>query len=565
MAVETCETGEHPRRREFLTCAAHLTAALSVGARLGWTKRAAPRPPNILYLLCDDLGYGDVHCLNPQRGKIATPNIDRVASQGMIFSDAHSGSAVCTPARYGVLTGRYAWRSSLQSGVLYGYSPPLIAPQRTTVASLLRRNGYRTALIGKWHLGWGWSNLDSRPRKAHSVQVTEEQLGHRLGDILTESAQQELDGIDYGKAIQGGPSSLGFDYFYGLTAPDFAPFVWIENDRVTTPPTEIKRVIRLGIGQHEYEPERILPDLTRRASEYIRREAAKPAQPFFLEFTLTSPHSPLLPTREWRGRSGLGLYADWVMQTDAAIGEVLKALDQAGAADNTLVIITSDNGCAPYIGVRDEYGEDVRGHMRPTTAVRELEEAGHFPSAGYRGYKSDTWDGGHRVPFLVRWPGKVRPGSSSGQLVCLTDLMTTCAAILNTGLPADAGEDSISFLPALSGTTAPRMREAIVHHSGSGKFAIRQGKWKLLLGPGSGGWSQPTDVVAAREGLAPVQLFNMAADPGEQSNVQGDHTGIVRRLISLLESYVKNGRSTPGRAQKNDVPVDIWKGTVYKR
>lgn len=540
-------------RREFLA-----GAAASAGA--------AARRPNIVYLLCDDLGYGDVHCLNPKRGRIPTPNIDRLAGQGMIFTDAHSGSSVCTPTRYGVYTGRYAWRSTLQSGVYNGYSPPLIPEGRLTVASLLKTHGYHTALIGKWHLGWGWARVDERSRPAHLSQVKEEQLGYREGDVLTTAQQQALDGVDYGKPIRGGPAALGFDTFYGLTAPDFPPFVWIENDRVTAPPTMVKRVIRLGVGQREYEAERLLPELTRRAVGYIEdRKAAKDGRPFFLAFTLTAPHSPLVPAKEWRGRSGMGLYGDWVMQADAAAGEVLRALERTGMARDTMVVFTSDNGCATYVGLRDEFGEDVAGRMRRGGAVRELEEAGHFPSAGYRGYKADTWDGGHRVPFIVRWPGKVRPGSTSGQMVCLTDLMATCAEMLDARLPANAGEDSVSMLPAFGGGAG--RREAIVHHSVSGKFAVRQGRWKLMLSPGSGsgGWSAPNDAAAARQGLPPLQLFDMVEDPGERRNLLESRPEIAARLVRLLETYVENGRSTPGPKQSNDTAVDIWKGTSWRR
>ncbi len=521
-------------------------------------RKGVVKAPNIVYLLADDLGYGDVHCLNPRRGRIPTPNLDRLAERGMTFTDAHSGSAVCTPTRYGVLTGRYCWRTRLQRGVLGGYSLPLISERRMTVASLLRSNGYRTALFGKWHLGLDWPRVDaSRPPGCNGEELT-------VGDVLSREAQQKLDNVDYRRAIRGGPAALGFDYFYGVSAPNLAPFVWIENDHVLGEPTQVQRVMYTGIGQPGYRAEDILPSLTRRVRQHLdERGAANAGEPFFLAFMLTAPHSPLVPTKEWLGRSGLGLYGDFVMQTDSAVGQVLNALERNGLAGNTLVIVSSDNGCAPYVGVRDRFGDDVRGHTRGLTAVHELERAGHYPSAEYRGYKSDVWDGGHRVPFIAAWPGVVEPGTTCKQLTCLTDLLATCAEIAGAKLPDGAGEDSISILPLLSGKPGP-VRDAVVHHSAQGRFAIRQENWKLVLGPGSGGWSQPNDKAAVEEGLPSIQLYDMSADAGEQVNLQDKHPDVVSRLSRLLEKYVAEGRSTRGPRQANDVTVDIWKGPAYR-
>ncbi len=323
------------------------------------------------------------------------------------------------------------------------------------------------------------------------------------------------------------------------------------------------RVIRPGVGAPGFEPFEALPSLTGRVTEYIGKHAAeaKSGKPFFLMYTLPAPHSPVVPTTEWQGKSGLGNYADWVMQTDAAIGAVMDALDRGGLAGNTLLIVTSDNGCAPYNGVTDKLGEDVRGNMRNYTAIGELEAAGHFASAQYRGYKADIWEGGHRVPYFVRWPGKVKAGSGCAELICLTDLMATCADILALRVPPNAGEDSVSIAPALFGKARAPLREAVVHHSIQGKFALRQGEWKLVFGPGSGGWSQPGDKQARQQGLPSVQLYDMAADPAEARNLQAAHPELVRGMIHLLELYVAEGRSTPGAAQQNDVPVDIWKRT----
>jgi arylsulfatase A-like enzyme len=294
------------------------------------------------------------------------------------------------------------------------------------------------------------------------------------------------------------------------------------------------------------EPVDMLPTLTRHASDYVA-ERAKTGRPFFLYLALNSPHGPIVPTEEWQGKSGLGDYGDYVMETDWAVGEVMAALDTAGIAGNTLLIFASDNGCAPV------------------AKVSKLEQQGHFPSAQFRGYKADIWDGGHRIPFLVRWPGHIRAGSASDQLICLTDLMATCADLFGTELPDNAGEDSVTILPALLGKADRPLREAVVHHSINGSFSLRQGPWKLELCPGSGGWSSPKDADAIKEGLPPIQLYNLADDIGEQINVEAANPEIVGKLTALLEQYVADGRSTPGAKQNNDAPVEISKTRIVKR
>ena len=467
---------------------------------------AAAEAPNIVYILCDDLGYGDVQALNPARGKIATPRLDRLAGEGLAFTDAHSGSSVCTPTRYGIMTGRYAWRSRLKNGVLGGTSPRLIEPGRLTVPALLKQHGYATACIGKWHLGLA------------------------LPQPLTDPAGR----------IGDGPTALGFDRFFGISASlDMAPFAFIDNDRFTEPPTATKKWLREGPAAPSFEAVDVLPTLTRQAMDYIAA-AAKAGKPFFLYLPLASPHTPIVPTPEWQGKSGISPYADFVMQTDHAVGQVLDALDAAGAAGNTLVFFTSDNGCSP------------------AAHVEELEAKGHFASADRRGYKADIWDGGHHIPFLARWPGRIKPGTRSDQLICLTDLMATCAELVGAKLPDNAGEDSVSILPALLGKDKGPLREAVVHHSISGRFAVRQGPWKLELCPGSGGWAQPKDEAALKQGLPPIQLYDMA-DAAETNNVQAAHPDVVARLTALLDRYVADGRSTPGAPQANTEPVQLDK------
>ncbi len=517
--------------------AAALVAACLVAALGGASAlpcRAAERP-NVVFILCDDLGYGDVACNNPE-GKIATPHLDRLASQGMRFTDAHTTSSVCTPTRYSTLTGRYNWRSRLQRGVLGGLSPPLIEPGRMTVAELLRRNGYHTACIGKWHLGMNWT------RKAGAS---------RFEDRIEKGP--EGWNVDYTRPIADGPNAVGFDYYFGIAASlDMVPYTFIENDRVTAQPTVDKafpmmpgkeHTTRRGPGAAEFEAVDVLPTLTRKAVDYIAARTAPAAggRPFFLYLPYASPHTPIAPSPEWRGRSGLNPYADFVMQNDACVGDVLAALEEHGVADDTLVIFTSDNGCSPQA----DFGA--------------LEAKGHDPSYVFRGHKADIFDGGHRVPFIVRWPGKVPAGTTSGQLVSLVDLTATCADLLDVPLPDDAAEDSVSLLPVLLGKAERPVREALVHHSISGKFSIRQGRWKLELCPGSGGWSQPRDPQAARQGLPPIQLYDMEADVGETRNLQAEHPEVVERLTALLRQYVARGRSTPGEPQKNDAEVDVWK------
>ncbi|MCX6930653.1 MAG: arylsulfatase, partial [Verrucomicrobia bacterium] len=445
--------------------------------------------PNIVYILCDDLGYGDVQCLNPQ-GKIPTPHMDRLAAGGMIFTDAHSSSAVCTPSRYSILTGRYNWRSAMKRGVLNGFSPRLIEANRLTVAAFLKEQGYATACLGKWHLGMNWPQNN---RSAPGSSTNPKQ-------------------IDYFQPIQGGPTSAGFDYYFGISASlDMAPFVFIENDRVTEIPTVEKEWVRKGPAAKSFEAIDVLPALSSKAADFIADHGAgaKQGKPFFLYLPLNSPHTPILPTKEWQGKSGLNPYADFVMQTDATVGAVLDALEQQGIAANTLVILTSDNGCSPSA----DY---------PTLLAR-----GHNPSYRFRGTKSDIWDGGHRIPFLVRWPVRVKAGTTSDQLVCLSDLFATCADILGKKLPDNVAEDSVSILPALLNHAHKPLREAIVHSSINGSFSIRQGRWKLELCPDSGGWSDPKPGSPEALKLPLVQLYDLSCDIGETNNVQAEHPEVV--------------------------------------
>jgi len=473
--------------------------------------------PNIVYILADDLGYGDVQCLNPERGKIATPQIDRLAAQGMVFTDTHSGSSVCTPTRYGIMTGRYSWRTRLQKSVLYGYSSPLLAPDRLTVAGFLQQQGYKTAGIGKWHLGLTMQTTDGK-------------------DIN----QSGMTNVDWTAPILDGPVNHGFDYFYGISASlDMHPYIYIENDRFVGECTTFKAFHRKGPAQEDFEAIDVLPQLGRKAVEFIKRQDS--SVPFFAYVALTSPHTPIVPTESWQGKSGFGSYGDFVMQTDAVIGEIVTAVDAAGFGENTVVIVTSDNGCSKAAG------------------ITKLEAQGHYPSAQFRGSKADLWDGGHRIPFIVRWPAGVKAGTRSDQTICLADLMATCADLLGVKLPNTAGEDSVSFLPAFQGKPIVSTRAGVIHHSISGHFAYRLGKWKLLLAKGSGGWTSPTEKQVP-EGNPIAQLYDMETDPGETTNLYTTHPEVVERLLKQLESDVQHGRSTNGDAAKNDVDeIVLWK------
>jgi len=477
-----------------------LTTAILLILQLS-TMLHAKEKPNIVYILCDDLGYGDVHCLAPKISRIPTPHMDRFASEGMIFTDAHSGSSVCSPTRYGLLTGRYSWRTRLQQGVLAGYAPCLISPERPTVASFLQANGYYTALIGKWHLDYQYLNPNTR--KSYN------KADHQLPPI--------------GALIPDGPIHRGFDYFHGFHHSRHMEAV-VENDRVI-----------------EYDkPINMLPRLTQKSVAYIQSHESSD-KPFFLYIPLNSPHTPILPSPEWKGKSQLGDYGDFVMQTDHSIGEILDTLKQQQLSDNTIVIITSDNGCSRAAG------------------IQQLARKGHRVSANWRGSKADIWDGGHRVPFMIRWPEKIKPGSRSTQLICLTDLFATLADLLETQTPENSCEDSISFLPALSGNEVTSSRNAVIHHSISGHFAYRQGDWKLILARGSGGWTSPTEKEVASESPE-AQLYHLINDPGEQNNLYAEEPDIATKLLKQLKTDVFSGRTTSGPVSENDLSdISLWK------
>ncbi len=491
---------------------------------LGASRAAEPAKPNVVYVLADDLGYGDPGCYNP-KSKIPTPHIDGLAKDGVRFTDAHSPSAVCTPTRYALLTGRYAWRTRLQRNVIGPFSPPLIAEHLLTVPAMLKKEGYATACVGKWHLGWGWPKPGADGKR------------------------------DFAKPIPDGPTARGFDSYFGTDVPNYAPFCFIANDRTVGIPSDAAPVGRdsfnhAGPMLPGWKLADVLPGLEKRAVEFIGT-AAKAGQPFFLYLPLTSPHFPVVPTPEFAGKSGAGEFGDFVVQTDAAVGKVLAALAAAGVADNTLVIVTSDNG------------PEITGEVK-NGAYDRLKDHGHASTGPLRGAKRDAWEGGHRVPFVARWPGKIPAGTTCSETVCHVDLMATLAAALGVTLPADAAPDSVNVLPALRGEKrAAPLREATVQHSGQGKFAIRKGDWVLILAPtgddngkaGEPDWFRKDRGYAAHS--EPGELFDLAADPAQKTNRYAAEPDKVKELAALLERYVTDGRSTPGPKQSNDVPV-VW-------
>lgn len=480
---------------------------------LAFAARAAT-PPNIVYILADDLGYGDVGCYNPN-AKIPTPNIDRLAAEGMRFTDVHSGSAVCTPTRYGILTGRYSWRSTMQHGVLLGPSPPLIALDRATVAGFLKQHGYETACVGKWHLGLDWT-MDN-------------------GKIV------------YAAPFKAGPTALGFDYFFGIPASlDMPPYVFVENALAVEAATahiedRVKPLYwRGGPIAPGFRHQDVHPTFMRKAVEVIERHAGQGnTKPLFLYLALASPHTPILPSEAARGRSGIGDYGDFVCDVDDTVGAVLAALEKAGLRSNTLVLFASDNGFSPSAG------------------KEALLAQGHDPCPGLRGSKADIFEGGHRIPFIANWAGHVPAGTVRNDVAWLGDLFATAADLIGEKLPESAGVDSESLLPALLGKHLER--DAIVNHSADGYFAIREGHWKLIFASHSGGWSAPKPDEAAKLGLPPVQLYDLEHDLAETTNVVDKHPEIVSRLTQRIETYIANGRSNPGPPQANDTEIILFK------
>jgi arylsulfatase A-like enzyme len=472
--------------------------------------------PNIVIILADDMGYGDVGTLNPD-SRIPTPNIDRLAAEGMTFTDGHSPSAVCTPTRYGLMAGRYAWRTRLEQGVLGGYSLPLIEPDRPTIASLLQGAGYRTGAIGKWHLGM---QLPLQKEKGLDLEVWE-------GD----------PGINFTGQITDSPIHHGFDYFFGVSASlDMAPYVYIQNDHFTMvpeleqPAVDFPHFVRKGPRSSDFAIDAVLDRLTQEAVDFIGQSKDNP-QPFFLYLALTGPHKPTQPHQRFRGKTKLNEYGDFVYQVDWSVGQVLEAIDATGASDNTLVLCTSDNGSYMYL-----FDDSM-----PSDHVADSTQQGYFrkhhrANGPLRGTKADIWEGGHRIPFFARWPTQIAAESRSAATVCLVDLFATCAEVAGLKIPDGAAEDSCSLISAFRGECFERP-VPLVHHSANGTFALRHKQWKLVLGSGSGGREKPI----GRPFEKPYQLFDLSIDLGECQDVASLHPEVVEQLTARFGEI----RSTP--------------------
>ncbi|MDX1283874.1 MAG: arylsulfatase [Draconibacterium sp.] len=468
-------------------------------------KYIKPDRPNIIYLLADDMGMGDLGCYNPE-SKIPTPAMDVLAKEGIMFTDAHTNSAVCTPTRYGILTGTYAWRTRLKSGVLWGSSPTLIKKGEATVASLLRKNGYTTACIGKWHLGLNWQTLEPRVK-------------------LTNLWQEDNKKIDYSKPILFGPNSVGFDYFFGIPASlDMPPYLYVENQFPQGVPTEITNEGgRTGLTVPGFKAKDVMPDFTDKAVEFINQQI--PGKPFFLYFPWAAPHTPVVPNDEFLGKSQAGEYGDFVVECDATVQRIVQALKERGLYDNTIIILTSDNGCSPHgFPIQQEIDYD------------------HNTSNSYKGRKSHSYEGGHRVPFIVSWPERIQKSSTSDEIISTTDLYATLADLLDHDMSLNEAHDSYSFLPVLKGDNySTPLREATVLHSLNGHFSIRKGKWKYIDARGHGGFEEIKEEVPEDD----VQLYNLETDKAETKNVYEEYPDVVLELKTLLESYKIKGYSRP--------------------
>lgn len=484
---------------------------------------AAPVRPNIVVVLADDMGWGDLGCYG---SAIPTPNIDRLATEGVRLTDCHSASAVCTPSRYALMTGRYAWRGPLKNFVLMGHGPAIVEPERPTLASVLRSAGYRTGYFGKWHLGLGWRRRDGSVRDAFGP-----------GASLHDDVDSDLgNDIDYAQPFEGGPTVLGFDRFVGIAGSlDMPPYCFLDGDRTSGIPDRAKTTLlteqRPGLTVDGWHEEAVDVRFTEEAVDYIASQGgiAAGGEPFLCYLAPSAPHRPCVPPEFIRGRSGLGDRADAVCLVDWAVGRVLTALEDAGIADETLVIVTSDNG-APMIFTDD--GD-------PTV---------HRPNGDWRGQKGDLWDGGHREPFVARWPGRIPAGLVRDDPVCLADVLPTVASAAGIELPPGSAEDGRDLLDVLTGHGSVAPDRAIVHHSLAGRFALRRGRWKAIFATGSGGgFSEPSITSLFKSGSGQAhesvpwdadhpdgQLYDVVADPRETVDLWRQEPAVVASMYADL-------------------------------
>ena len=489
---------------------------LCMGGKADGSQHQEYRNPNIIIILADDMGYGDIHAFY-SKSEIPTPNLDELAEEGMMFTDAHTPSSVCTPTRYGLLTGRYCWRTSLKSGVLKGYDTPLIKEDRITIADYLNERGYFTGIVGKWHLGLEYQEIAPGEDGVH-------------------------DKFDLTKPLLITPNNYGFDYSFVLPASlDFEPYLYVRNyDVVDTefervPTTEFPHFWREGIKSKSLEFDQVLDDLLVEAKAFINR-ASKSKEPFFLYFPLTAPHKPVIPRDPFVGVSGRGLYGDFITQIDWTTGEILKLLEELDLEGNTLVIFTSDNGSPKYTKNSATYPDHVTDET-----LDYYNENNHQANGYLRGIKGDVYEGGHRVPFIARWPAKVPKGRKTSETICLTDIYETIVEITGGVKPNGNAEDSYSFAAQLFGKKEKRIRPPVIHQSGgAGMYAIRKDHWKLIFGNGSGARTKPV----GKPFQEPYQLYNLDHDLAETNNLIAQAPEIAEQLEIEFDAIRGSDQST---------------------
>jgi arylsulfatase A len=472
--------------------------------------------PNIVILYADDMGYGDLGVQNPE-SKIPTPHLDRLAAQGTRFTDAHSSSGVCTPSRYAMLQGRYHWRKF--HGIVNSFDQPILDTEKTTLAELLRQQGYKTACIGKWHLGWDWNAIKKSGAQEQSA----------AGEGKKKAGQAKVfapDAFDWSKQIPGGPLSHGFDYYFGDDVPNFPPYAWFENDRVITEPSvamsnpkptaEGNWETRPGPMVKDWDFWGVMPTLTTKAVDWIGKQKA--TEPFFLYFPFTSPHAPIIPTDEFIGKSNAGGYGDFMSQTDDTVGRVLQALETNGLTENTIVIFSADNGPEHY-------------------AYERVKQFGHRSMGPLRGLKRDIWEGGHRVPMIIRWPGKVPAGKVNDGLMSQIDLYATISKIVNADIPEGSAEDSYNQLEMIQGN-AKSARDTLVHNTNANGYALRYQDW-VLIATKTGAVSKVPDWFDSAHGYtshaSPGELYNLREDIGQSKNLYAEMPDKVAELSRRLE------------------------------
>ncbi len=474
---------------------------------------------NIVIIYADDMGYGDLACQNPQ-SKIPTPNLDQLAQQGVRFSDGHSSSGICTPSRYALLTGRHHWRDF--HGIVNSFGRPRFETDRLTLPEMLRTKGYRTACIGKWHLGWDWDAVKHPTAKTRK----------KGKPFLPED-------FDWSKSIPGGPCDHGFDYYFGDGTINFPPYAWVENDRVLEAPTEQLDLGKLktqegswefrgGPMVKDWDPYKVLPTLTEKTVEWLDQQSCR--QPFFLYFALPSPHAPIIPSKEFQGKTAAGGYGDYMYQTDWVAGQVLKTLKDKGLDDNTIVIFTSDNGPEKY-------------------AFERSRNYHHYSMGELRGLKRDIWEGGHRVPFIVRWPGVIKPGRVSDALISQVDLMATFASLVEFELPENAAEDSYDMLELWrDNTNMTKPRHVHIHNTYKNKYAIRKDNWILIDAPSGSSTKMPEWFIEANQYDVDMKdggLYDLREDVGQRKNRINEYPEKAEELRKLLRDIREKGHSSP--------------------